>query len=537
MTLAIAGAAWLGGLLLSSRLSFPVTAWLVAGAIPAGGLLLWRRHALLWFCAVAFLLGGARSAWGQDRGEPSALLLSLADQSIEVRGTVKDEPEPSDAILRVTLADWSVRRGDAWLEQPGKALLYVPVYDEHRRGDVLVARGSWELPDSADRSAPSRASLQRRDIRAVFYRPTVQTICHTRGPWPIQTVDALRGRLRRSVERILPAPQASLLNGLLIGARSSASRTLLDAFSRTNTLHVVVVSGYNVSLVIAAASWPLRRLRRGRGLYLSIPAVVLYVLLCGASPPVLRAALMGGVALLGQAIGRPRHGLASLAFVTLILTAISPTLPFDLSFQLSFLATLGLLTLSSPIGQRLDALVALVLRRRSDSQREAAGRTRVCGAIVLDALSSTLAAEAFTVPLLLYHFRQFSLVSPLANVLILPAVPLAMALGAPAVLGGLVAQPMGWALGLLAYLPLSYIISIVQLLARVPVVPLPAIPASWVWGYYVLLAALLLRGALVAPAAGSAARWFRVSRGSTFLALTALACGSAMVWASVLWER
>ncbi|OGY24450.1 MAG: hypothetical protein A2Y57_03770 [Candidatus Woykebacteria bacterium RBG_13_40_7b] len=203
------------------------------------------------------------------------------------------------------------------------------------------------------------------------------------------------------INSYFPEPEASLLSGTLLGAQNLPS-DFSDALRKTGTLHVVVVSGYNISVIAAFFGSLAVYLKRRFALILSLLAIVLYTLLTGASPPVVRAALMGSIAAVALFYGRQRQALIGLVMAGALMLLFQPTLIDDLSFKLSFSATLGMIVFQAKLNTIL----------------------RIIPATFREDLATTLSAQAFTVPLIFYYFGQVSLISPLVNALILWTVPI-----------------------------------------------------------------------------------------------------------------
>ena len=266
---------------------------------------------------------------------------------------------------------------------------------------------------------------------------------------------------RVCLERVLPEPAAALANGMLLGIESGIPRELYDAFNTTGVSHVIVISGTNITLLsgvlLAVAG---RLLGRRRAAWLVAPAILLYVLLVGAAPAAARAGVMGCLYVIAVALDRRSLPLISLCASALGLTALNPLLLGDLGFQLSALATLGLILFSSPLQRRWTAFL---------ESRLPAGPIRRASALLADGLILTLAAQITTLPLLIYTFGRFSPLSLFTNLLILPAQPPIMLGGLLTLAGGLLWEPLGRLLAALPWLFLSYTTWVVRLSAAAPV--------------------------------------------------------------------
>ena len=266
----------------------------------------------------------------------------------------------------------------------------------------------------------------------------------------------------------MPEPEAALAAGILLGVRSSIDPAINDAFARAGLTHVVAISGWNIAIVAAiaaAASRPLTRLPSGRWLaaIAAMSAVAAYVLLTGASPSVVRAALMAGALLLARLGGTRSHAMSALMLAALLMLAVSPAIAWDVGFQLSALATAGLIWFGAAFAARLNRWPALVR----------------------EPVALTLAAQVTTLPVILLNFERLSLIAPAANVLVVPLVPLvmlgsALAAGAGAVGDALpLAGAVEWLTGGIAFCLLRAMVVVGQAAASVPLASVEAAGPPW----------------------------------------------------------
>lgn len=218
--------------------------------------------------------------------------------------------------------------------------------------------------------------------------------------------------LQSLIDRGFRSPQDDLLAGILLGAKRNMSAELRQQFQATGTSHIVALSGYNVSIIVTVIlNFCIRLVGRRYAWIPAVTIVVGFVIMTGASASVVRAAVMACMAQIGLVLGRPVAPMRALAYTALVMLWQNPLiLRHDLGFQLSFLATSGLVLLVDPIATKLSWLTDRFSLRSN--------------------LSSTLAAILSTEPLLIAIFGRWSLVAPLVNAAVLPLVPLSMALGA-----------------------------------------------------------------------------------------------------------
>ncbi len=251
------------------------------------------------------------------------------------------------------------------------------------------------------------------------------------------------------VERIflaLPEPHGSLLAGILLGNRVKLDRDLLEVFRLVGLSHIIAVSGYNLTILTANIRSILRP-ALGRKLTLAVAAiaVVSFVLLSGAPPSIIRAAVMAGILLWGEYLGRPQRSLGALALAAGVIVLFQPKIIFDVGFQLSIAATYGLIRLAPVITSALE-------------------RFKMPQWLKL-ILGETLAATIMTAPLIMAVFERLAIVSPLSNILVVPLIPLLMALGIGSVVLLFIVPPIGKLAVLLCWPILHWIILVGQTLS------------------------------------------------------------------------
>lgn len=264
-----------------------------------------------------------------------------------------------------------------------------------------------------------------------------------------------------NINALLPEPQASLLAGMLFGVRRTMPDNLHEALIVTGTLHVVALSGMNISIIIRVLTGMFIYLfGKVAGLFLTLAGILSFVLLVGPSETIVRASIMGSLSLVAMAFGRKDIPLLSLIFAVVIMITINSEVVSSLSFQLSVFATLGIILfgggefLRSSIEDESPSLFPRIL---SSLRRFSIENFRV-----------TLAAQIFTAPLILFYFNRLSLISPFANVAVGWLVAPITYLGFIAVLFSEVWWPLGRLAGIVVWVPLSLFISIVETFSQMP---------------------------------------------------------------------
>lgn len=288
---------------------------------------------------------------------------------------------------------------------------------------------------------------------------------------PVAAVaDTIRLQTRSLYRSTLPSTSASLLMGMVFGANEKFPDDFRQALQTTGVLHVIAASGMNVSFVSAALLYSLGLfLTRRLALFIGCLGIIFYVFLVGFQPSILRASIMGLLAFGAGLLGRQYIGFIGLFISGYLLLLWQPNFLFDVGFQLSFMATLGIMALKPLLDESLVRL----------------GRIGELGG---ETVTTTLAAQLGTLPILLGVFGQFGLLSVLVNALVLWTVPLIMIFGSLAALFGLFFSPLGQIFLYPAYPFLLYFETTVSFFGKSNLVihsdSLP--PALWL-GYYLLL--------------------------------------------------
>ncbi|MFV2045330.1 MAG: ComEC/Rec2 family competence protein, partial [Anaerolineales bacterium] len=243
-----------------------------------------------------------------------------------------------------------------------------------------------------------------------------------------------------------------------------------ESFNDTSTTHIIAISGFNITILAALViSLTGRTLGMRKGAVVAAIVIAFYTILVGADAAVVRAAIMGGLALFALFLGRLTLALASLSAAVILMTLVNPYVLWDVGFQLSFAATLGLVLYADPIK---DGFVRVASRWIASDQ------AKRLSAPVGEFILFTFAAQITTLPLTAYHFQRLSLVSFIANPIVLPAQPPLMILGGLAMLAGMVWLPLGQLLAWLAWPFPAFTIRVVDLFAGVPSAAIDLGPVS-----------------------------------------------------------
>lgn len=520
--------AWVVGVWLAKQADVPPVVWLAGFAAALAAAILTRRtRAGLPLLAAAFLLLGAwRYAASLPRIDDAHVAWYNGRGEVTLVGVVHAEPEPRGTHWRARVAARAITHAYGYAPVRGLVLATLPAYSVVHEGDVVRLRGTLTEPPVWE-DFSYRDYLAREGIFSLMSMPSVEVLERPARRGLRQLLGALRARGEAVIAALIPNPEAALLTGILLGREGGISADVMNAFRTTSTAHIIAISGFNITVIAGALLKMLTRsLGRRWAVAMTIPAVALYAVFVGADPPVVRAAIMGGIGLVALLLGRRSDALNALAVSALLMTAIRPQAIWDVGFQLSFAATLGMILYAAPLHRRVGAFL---------SARIPAAWGKVVVGWFGDALAATLAAQVLTLPLTVAYFHNLSPISIVANLFIVPAQPQVMTWGGVALLLGLVWIPLGMPLAWTTWLFLAYTIRVAEALARLPGASLEVARVPWpaVVAYYAAVAGLTFGSGHVqrwlAPAAH---RWARAVRRWRWQG--ALAVAAALVWVAGL---
>lgn len=449
-------------------------------ALPA-----WTQPALPYsLLLLAAAAGMLRLALDQPRFSPADLAWYNESGDWVLEGVVLGFPDQRDQFTYLRIQVERGRPQEQQLLRPLRGLVLVsapPDVDWHY-GDRLRIEGPLQTPPDFEEFS-YRETLAHQHIYSLVPARNVLRLGAGAGNPVMAMIYALRARAWRLLLLQYPEPEASLLSGILLGIESGIPADVQAAFQHTGTSHIIAISGFNMTvlsgLFLGLFTLPLGR---WRGLLVALLAIVFYTILVGAQAAVVRAAVMSSLALLGNSIGRRGSGMNALAFSAASMALAEPQVLWQIGFQLSVAATLGLVLYADPLQEGAQAWLA---------QRLPLEQARRIAAPLGEYFLFTLAAQLMVLPVIIYHFRRLSWVSILANPVVLPVQPLVMILAGVVLLAGLLVAPLGQWLSFLAWPFAAFTIRAVEFFDRLP-------GGEWLFGgvslTFVLLLYLLLVG-------------------------------------------
>lgn len=346
----------------------------------------------------------------------------------------------------------------------GRVLVRTQLYPEYQYGDLLQISCELQTPEPIEDFSYDKY-LARYNIYSLCYRPGIELVDSNEGNPVMNVIFNIKKHFTERINRVVPEPEASFLNGLILGAKHAIPDWLIESFHRTGTTHLIALSGYNITIIavfiqnFCKALW----IPRKKAFWVSLGAITFFILMTGAQASIVRAGIMGGLVLLARKLGRMSRITNALAFAAFIMLLANPkVLAFDAGFQLSFAATIGLVYLS-PHLEKVFKRLPNVFEIRSS-------------------LVATLSAIILTTPLILMTFGRFSLIAPIVNVVILPLIPFAMALGFLTGILSIISLPIGMISAWFAWGLLRFILLIIESSATLPHVSLVIPAVHWMWG-------------------------------------------------------
>ncbi|MEK6222830.1 MAG: ComEC/Rec2 family competence protein, partial [Chloroflexota bacterium] len=401
-------------------------------------------------------LGATRYQAAQPLITP-AFIANYNDDQIEylITGMVTKLPDQRDSYINLTINTEKIRPDESIFHSSVEGILLVkaPTDGQWHYGDRVVVRGKLGTPPS-DEQFSYQEYLARQGIHSFMPYGEVSLIESQQGNIIYAAIFKFKERALAKAYQIFPDPEASLIAGILLGVESGIPVNVKQSFQDTGTTHVIAISGFNITIIAGLAITVFSKLfGRNRGVFFAGLTIAIYTLLVGADAAVVRAAVMGGIALTAKQLGRRQDGLRTLIFTAFLMAVINPFVLWDVGFQLSFAATAGLILYA-------DRMKEWFVRWTSHRLSEDAV-TRLSGPVT-EYFLFTIAAQITTLPIIVYHFQRFSLSSLPANFAILPAQPPIMLLGGAAVLSGMLIPGLGQFIAYLAWPFAGFTIRIVE---------------------------------------------------------------------------
>lgn len=462
--LLVAGA-WLTGLTLAA---LGVATWLpvviLAGLGVCAGTALARREPRLLFPAFILfaiaLFGVLRYESVRPAEEPGGIAVYNDGDAVRLLGLIDSDPEERPRSLRFVVRVSAVEMDGAWHEIEGderKVLVTARQFPRYQYGDYVEMNARLTTPERFE-NFDYREYLAQRGIVSQTLFPTIEVVGTGGGAAWQRAVISLRTPLGESLKRSLPEPESALARGILLGQRASIPAHVNEQFNDSGLTHFIAISGYNVMLVATfvtgALAW---MVGKRQATIVAMLVIVCYAAFVGGEASVLRATAMALIMLGATLAGRPKSALPAILMAAAILTLWRPLIIADVSFQLSVLATLGIVLRATD----LTAWIAVRMRGLPMSS------------FIAEQLAVTTVASIAVLPVLAWHFERFSLVSLPANLLVGPTFAVTLLTSFAAAVAGALDETSGRIVGEAAYLPLAWMVLVARVTSGLPFAALP----------------------------------------------------------------
>jgi len=432
----------------------------------------WRRLAwpmLVGVCLIGLAFGWWRlSASQQVDLKNNISFFNDSSQAITIDGWVSSEPEIKQTSQQFIF--------QATKPLAGKILVAVDRYQQVNYGDQLNLTGKLKTPTNFD-TFDWQAYLAREQIYVTMYQPKILTIGSRANSQYLLVLGQsqlfkFKQKIKNVLNQSLPQPQSGLLVALLLGDEQMLSPDLIQKLNLTSTRHIIAISGSNIVLLsqIFFTIFLYLGFWRQQIFYLNTAMLLIFVLMIGLPSSAVRAAIMAWFLMLAQQVGRLNSSGRAIIFSACLIVLFKPqALRYDIGFQLSFAAVLGLIYVKPLI----DKLFKLNLYKQ----------------YWRELLTMTLAAQVATLPLSIYYFGQISAVGIVANLLIVPITPFLLAGCLLLALGGLLWSGLARIIALPFWLGASYLLLMVNFFAQPwwPVWHLAKLSWLWLIVYYAIL--------------------------------------------------
>ncbi|MEK7558356.1 MAG: ComEC/Rec2 family competence protein [Patescibacteria group bacterium] len=414
-----------------------------------------------------------------NRNDPA--LESQIGKTVVVEGIISSEPDERDDTVILVVKGEKIYDGKADKKIDSKIRFTIGRYPSYQYGDKIIIEGKIVHPKAFEDEKTKKifdypGYLAAQDIYYEIKYPKVSLISGGGGNIILSSLFEFKKMFLAHTARIIPEPEESLLGGLLVGAKQSLGKELLDDFRKVGIIHIVVLSGYNITIIADSIVRIFSFLPRLYASAFAGGSIILFAALVGGGATVLRATIMALLVILARYIGRVYDVTTALYLAGFLMLIHNPKiLVFDPSFQLSFLATIGLIYFA-PVVEKYISFIPKNLGFR-------------------DIALSTIATQIFVTPLLLYMMGMFSLVALPVNLLVLFFIPITMLFGFLTGVFGFLGTIFSLPFAYITTFFLSYIIFVVEKFSSIQFASytIETVPIFIVLVFYIFFGTLIMK--------------------------------------------
>ncbi|HOK35515.1 MAG TPA: ComEC/Rec2 family competence protein [Candidatus Pacearchaeota archaeon] len=378
--------------------------------------------------------------------EPEDIHFYNEKGEINFEGLILKEPEEKMKNTQIVVESQKII--DNEISVHGKVLVTLPRGVDFQYGDKIEITGKLQTPEKFAEDFDWPEYLRKERIYSTMYNPEVKKISSDNGNPLIAGILSLKSKLKNTAEILLP-PEGALLSAMTLGDKTRISEKLNNDLSRAGLSHMVAISGLHImvlfGILLSCFLWI--GCWRKEATIFTILFLIFYILMIGVPSSAIRAGVMGGLLYLGMAFGRLNQSSRAITFAATGMVISNPLiLTRDVGFQLSFLASLGLIYLLPILKEKWQA---------NDSEL----KNLIC---------TTLAAQAFCLPILIYNFGKISILSPLSNILVVPLLPYVLGGSFLFLILGTIFSPIAFSLSFIIWLPYAFIVKILEIISVIP---------------------------------------------------------------------
>ncbi len=411
-------------------------------------------------------------------------LTSLAEekQKIAIRGVVGREPASNGEFQNVLVRTSELVVGSTTKPLITGVLVKTHAFPEFRYGDVVEARGTLQIPGSIEnedgRTFDYQMYLFKDSVTHTLSFASVKKVGEEGNP-VLKFLFGLKRQFLSSIRNVIPEPEAGLLGGILLGT-DTLQKSIKDEFRVAGLSHIIVLSGYNITIVAESLLKMVSLVSIRFAFGLSFVGVILFVLMAGAGASAVRAGVMASIALLGRNFGKTYNASRALLLAVWGMSMWNPFIVlYDPSFHLSVIATCGIMYVTPIVEKFIEKYFGFITARFGLRELSA----------------TTLGAQLTVLPYILYMSGNFGIFAFPANFLVLPFVPVTMLFGFVAALFGFVSRFIGLIPGIPTYMLLGWDLFIARLVSKLPYanIHIPYIPLSLLIIFYLIFGFFLYR--------------------------------------------
>ncbi len=418
------------------------TAYLPFAILLSGILgIVWKKYGIWILCT--FCIGLLYGQWRNDFDFRNDQLPSYTGETLCLSGTVTSFPDLREKNTRAIVSS-----------SLGRFLLITTDKKSLNYGNKITVCGLFTKPRNFS-GFDYQSYLRRFGVQTILQNPdSLEFLNDSGGSFLLKTASQVRLFFAHNLQKSLPSPHSTIAMGVLLGVKNELPDFLQTDFKQSGLQHLLVVSGFNVTVVLLCIAFLFHRLGRRIVFVMSLGALIFFVAMTGAEAPVLRAALMGGTVAWATCMGRFSDARSLVLFSMTLIGIVQPRIvQSDIGFFLSSGATLGII-LGVPVLERCLQWIPNKLELRT-------------------MLSVTLSAQIAVFPILGLYFGNFPFVGVLSNLFAEPVIPFSMAFSFLSACGGVLPETLAKVLGIPAFLLIQWLLEVAHFFGQIPPLPIP----------------------------------------------------------------